>query len=162
NEPPQTRGEVVLRTGSDGVVDIQSERAGTGTPLSEIHDGNIAHLMLPGGLNFLMFGTLRSDTSDAEVASTAATLLTGPASNFGQFQEPIDLSSARQAEIDAEIPLSIIIDLILPFGPFHRPATPAAAGSYTFMFTPDPNEPLDGTANWFAEVFGPEGVTTAG
>jgi hypothetical protein len=30
------------------------------------------------------------------------------------------------------------------------------------MFTPDPSEPLDGTANWYAEVFGPNGVTTAG
>ena len=30
------------------------------------------------------------------------------------------------------------------------------------MFTPDPGEPLDGIANWYAEVFGPDGVTNAG
>ena len=34
--------------------------------------------------------------------------------------------------------------------------------SYTFAFTPDPGEPLDGDANWYAEVFGPNGVSTEG
>ena len=164
HEPPQTRGEVVLRTASDGVVDIQSQRAGTGTPLTQIEDADIAHLMLPGGLNFLAFGTLRSDTSDSQVASTAATLLTGSVSEFGAFNSPIDLSPARKAEIDAEVPFWGIFDLINPLpSRAPRPARlPHEVNSYGFMFTPDPSEPLDGTANWYAEVFGPVGVTTAG
>ena len=159
---PTTRGEVVLDNGSDGVVDIQSEKGGRGTPLSEIQGVDIAHLMLPGGLNFPAFGTLRSDTTDGYVGSQVATLLTGSANEFGLFQSPVPLSLPRKAEIDAEIPYPVIIDLIIP-GPLHRPAIPSVgANSYTFMFTPDPNEPLDGTANWYAEVFSPEGVTTAG
>src|SRR5207253_7942748 len=148
-------------TGSDGVVDIQSEKAGMGTPVTEIQGVNICHFNL-GLFTDFVFGTANFDTGDAQVASIAATLLTGPASDFGVFQPPIDLSSARKAEIDAEIPFTVIHYLIQPLGPFQRLARPHGVSSYTFMFTPDPSEPLDGTANWYAEVFSPEGATTAG
>ena len=169
HDPLHTRGEVVLRNGSDGVVDIQSQKARQGTRTSEIVGVDICHAPLPppgtvGDIaTFVAFGTTRSDTNDArQVASVAARLLTGSADNFGAFLSPDNLSPGRQAEIDAEIPSSSTRDLIR--GTFHRPAAlPGGPSSYTFTFTPDPSEPLlDGTADWFAEVFSPEGVTTAG
>lgn len=164
HDPLHTRGEVVLRNGSDGVVDIQSQKAREGTPTTEIPVGvDICHAPVPGfGLTYLAFGTSRSDTNDAQVASEAARLLTGSADKFGAFLSPDNLSPGRQAEIDAEIPYSSTIDSIEPT--FHRPAAlPGGPSSYTFTFTPDPSEPLlDGSADWFAEVFSPEGVTTAG
>jgi len=163
-QPPFTRGEIVLQTGSDGVVDIQSERAGPGTPVSDIQGFNIAHLMLPGGAGIEndVFGAETSETTDGfSVGFKAATLLTGSRSDFGSFQNPTTLSAARKQQIIDEIPLSRRIDLINP-GPFQRQAMPSGGMSYAFSFTPDPSEPLDGTANWHAEVFGPDGVTTAG
>jgi pimeloyl-ACP methyl ester carboxylesterase len=159
-----TRGEVVLSNGSDGVVDIQSQRAGAGTPVSEM-TFNICHALPPAGAGsgvagLVFFGTSSAETTEPIVGSRVADLLTLPVSNFGAFQLPVNLSPNRKAEIDAEIPLFAVLDLIRPLGAA-RIATTGSV-SYPFMFTPDPSEPLDGTANWYAEVFGPNGVTAAG
>ena len=171
HDPLETRGQVVLGA-SDGVVDLDSQKAGAGTPVTQITDADICHFRLCLGpctlfdLTSYFFGTSNSDTSDAEVASNAAMLLTEADNIFCPnsscaFQSPVDLSSDRQVQIDIEIPFTLIEDLTQP-GPFHRSAKPSGTSSYTFMFTPDPNEPLDGTANWYAEVFSPDGVTTTG
>jgi pimeloyl-ACP methyl ester carboxylesterase len=160
HEIGKTRGEVVLRDGSDGVVDIQSQGAGIGTRIT--HMGfDICHA-LPGNAagGAVLFGTPLSETIEAQVGATAATLLTGPISHFGAFLLPTNLDDDRRAEIDAEIPFLAIIDLIRPFGA--QGIAPSGSVSYTFAFTPDVAEPLDGNANWYAEAFGPNGVSPEG
>jgi pimeloyl-ACP methyl ester carboxylesterase len=159
-----TRGEIVLKNGSDGVVDIQSQEAGTGTPVSQM-EINICHALPPAGAlsgaaGLAFFGTSSAETTEPSVGSRAADLLTLPVSLFGAFQLPVNLSDTRKAEIDAEVPFSAILDLIRSLGA--RGIASTGSVSYTFAFTPDPAEPLDGVATWYAEVFGPNGVSLDG
>src|SRR2546430_17163622 len=75
-----------------GIVDIRSERAGAGTQVTEMGI-DISHFLLPGPLNFALFWTTTSETTDAQVGSTVASLLTGSAINFRSEEHTSELQS---------------------------------------------------------------------
>ena len=90
----ESRGQVILPEGSDGVVDVPSQRGGMGTRYTIMPSSiNIAHADLG-----LLFGVAagESQTTDPRVADRVMQLLNGPANGFGAFQLPTLLSAADE------------------------------------------------------------------
>jgi hypothetical protein len=127
---------------------------------------DICHALTPSPILWGV-GPGEGETSEPQVAVTAANLLTGPASNFDRFHPPTPLNEADKATIEGEVPVSAIFDIISSTIPFRNRAQAsgrylASLNSYSFALNPDPSEPIEGSPNWFVEVFGPNGVITDG
>lgn len=152
------RRAVLLPFGSDGVVDLESQGGGAGTHGTTILGENISH-----SEPLWFFGGTDWDTHSATVASRVNDLLEGPASNFGRFINPVNLSADRKSEIDQNVPLSIFTDLIFSsVAPQSiRPQSIALAGTtntYNFQMQTLPGDAAQGSFNWTAEVLS-EGLT---
>lgn len=144
------RGPVLLPRGSDGVVDFDSIGGGPGNALTDILSPDIAH----SGPEWL-FGVAPDSTATAnpDVATSVIEHLDNPSSLFGEFRAP-DLLSAepeRQKQINRLIASVVVSDLIA-----------VASPSTLFRLNPLPSEPPVGPVSWFAEVFGPSGLSTQG
>jgi hypothetical protein len=155
------RGNVVLPRGSDGVVDLDSQEGGTGSKTSLL--GFDRSHSTPEEL----FGVDadRTETRDSFVADRVVSLLDGPASNFGPFMLPTLLDANRKTEIDFEVPQGILLDIVSSLIPdlTAKQATALAAFvNYSFRVSPPGSEPVAGAIGWYAEVYGSNGVTTAG
>ena len=151
-----SRGQFVLPSGSDGVVDFDSQGAGNSGPgsiISYLDNYNIVHAdSFP-----LLFGVLpgHSETTYAPVADEVVSLLNGPTNEFGQFKVPPILPHDLQVSIDSVVPTIESANIIaLIAGTFDL--------SYHFQLSPLPSKPAQGAISWFTEAFTTNGVSTDG
>jgi sulfatase modifying factor 1 len=151
----QTRGQILLPEGSDGVVDYESQLGGAGTPSASIDIGrvDIAHADDPD-----LFATApgMSQTKAPDVASVVIARLDGAASAFGPFNLPSQLSAAQRKTIDSLAVTVTHADIVS--------AAPGPLSGKTFYYniTPPTGFPISGTINWFAQVYGTNGLSTNG
>ena len=167
--------------GSDGVVDVASQQAGllaNGQNICSVFIGhNVSHayvppIALPNRLvEFFGTSSEQSDTSDPDVATTVANLLSEPdgtkgAGPFGAFKLPALLTSNDQAAIDAVSPSVNFLGLFQPSNANtairKAIALPDAIAVYSYTLVPDASEPLQGTVSYYAEVYAPGGITSSG
>jgi pimeloyl-ACP methyl ester carboxylesterase len=154
-----TRGEAVLPRGSDGIVDFDSQVAGNQgrmnvTPLLGF---DITHA---DAFGFLFgVGAGESETTDSRVASVVRNLLDGSDSDFGPFILPTRLYDSRPID---RVLVPIAVDAIRRQQPFQLSAGVSATSTHKLIFEPLDSEPIEGSVHWFAEVFGPEGISADG
>jgi hypothetical protein len=151
----QSRGQVIIPDGSDGVVDYDSEGAGSGTPRTQITDNNIAHADVSA-----LFGVPagQSQTTYPEVADTVGSLLNGPTARFGSFILPSQLSSATEQNYLNTLSLGTLVMNIINLLPM--PAISTTNINYSLQ-VPNSN-PIAGSVSWYAQVFGTNGISTTG
>jgi pimeloyl-ACP methyl ester carboxylesterase len=151
----QTRGQVLLPEGSDGIVDYESQLGGAGTPSASIDIGrvDIAHADEPD-----LFATApgMSQTKAPDVASVVIARLDGPASAFGAFMLPSQLPVTQRNAIDALVPTVTHADIVAP-GP-----APLSGKTFYYNITAPIGLPIGGTVNWYAQVYGTNGLSTNG
>lgn len=157
--PP--RRAIVIPSGSDGVVNFDSQKGGTGTLFTELPT-DIAHAPAPSPLaTTYLFGLSSPDdtqTRSRAVSEKAMQLLDGSPSEFNKFVVPSFLSDARKADVDSFVPKSIAEDLLNPTtAPFAIQTSPV-----NIQLTALAGEPIDGEVVWNAEVFGTNGVSSSG
>jgi pimeloyl-ACP methyl ester carboxylesterase len=151
----QSRGQVILPDGSDGVVEYDSEGGGTGTARTQITDNNIAHAdFVP------LFGVPagQSQTTYPEVADTVGGLLNASASRFGPFKLPSQLSSATEQTYENTLILGTAVMNLINLLPV--PHIPSTNVNYSLQVAT--NLPNAGPINWFAQVLGTNGLSTNG
>ncbi|HTB85921.1 MAG TPA: Ig-like domain-containing protein [Candidatus Sulfotelmatobacter sp.] len=168
-------GAVVLPNGSDGVVDFEGQCGGVGTTNRYISSPDIAHAdstSLNG--NFELFGVppQQSDTTYPLVAQNVIALLDGPASFFGPFKIPQLLSSQRESEIDDVVPVvsaAGVIDAglasLVVIKAKQKPVPKDQTGgitNFTYSLQLPENVAGSGHTTWFAQVFGPNGISPDG
>ena len=151
-----TRGGQLLPNGSDGVVNVESQRGGPQTDFAsfEIGFNDISHFDMPS-----VFGNFAgmSQTQFSDVASYAIERLDGPANGFGSFGPlPAKLPAAQQAMIDELAEKFQSADIITPV------QTVPSSRNYRFTITSPTNGPGSGAVNWFARIFGVDGIYTDG
>jgi len=165
--PPFANPDNADGGGSDGVVDVVSQQGGTGNGsiLTFYTSEDVAHADV-GYLFAVPSG--QSDTSYPAMATTVSDLLNGNGNGiFGSFTLPVLLNANAQTAIDDVSPqlstLGLIVQNAITDISVHKAtATTATTTSYSFTLTPDSSEPLQGTVNWYAEVYAPGGVTSNG
>ncbi len=148
----KTRGEILIPSGSDGLVDFAgaSGRAGTKTsyPFS-----NVSHSSPE-----LLFGVPANytQTAYASVGAQVTYLLNGPDSNFGPFILPDPISKETFSAYNQIIPTvrTIANAITRTFAP-QIPST-----NINFALVVPPGLPLEGAVNWQALVYGTNGITT--
>ena len=149
--------------GSDGVVDWDSQVARPVNSAQFSYVNLVAHAP-PESL--FSVPTDSVDMRSAGVADEVNQLLGGAMAFFGSFSNPTSLPGSRQAEIDLLVPQNIFAYMVSrpPAGqaPRHKSvASMSVTNSYPFTLQPLVNEPLQGIVNWFAEVFGANGVVSS-
>ena len=164
----QRPGLVVAPNGADGVVDVDSQEAGSehksATPATE----NIIHADIPYLLDEV------ADTESTTVAQLVKTLLNGPAAEFGPVTIPGSLKStmnlraagiALLAQAIKDNQTGVAAACFLPATPFasaQKQVQGAALGpgDQTLQFTLQPpgGETPNGTVEWTAVVYGPAGA----
>jgi hypothetical protein len=159
----QTRRQILLPLGSDGVVNVDSQTAGN-PPSSVIPSDDISHAP-----PFRLFGVAQdeSQTHSHQLAIETEGLLNGSASNFGMFSLPGPTTVPSKADVDsiaASLSVSdiVISQIALGASQSRLPAVPSGTTSYRFGITPNPHDPVSGEINWFVENRTTNGVTTVG
>jgi hypothetical protein len=168
-----SRGSVVLPFGSDGVVDLKSQFAGGGTPTTNVSANlgvDIAHASGPGGLlRFLSYQLFRVgdgvyDTQYSGVAQRVLELLSGDGTDFAPFVRT-PLPANLQSEIDSVVPGIRLVDGLIQKTSSSNNTPPATSDNtsvFTYHLQAAAGSPIVDTPSWFAEVYGPDGVTTSG
>lgn len=161
-----SRGHIVLPNGSDGVVDRASELAGLGgLTHSTAISGNISHSGPAASLLFAVNSDADTDTASGVVAAKVIELLTDAVSSFGSFVlEP--LPPGLKAQIDAVAQVRSQDHLIAPdasvMSRVPGSGVPNAASTYNFALNPIAGQEPASAPAWYAEVYGPAGVTSNG
>lgn len=143
---------------SDGVVDIRSQAVDYRTKGSLFDGADVAHAPVAN-----LFGTVNGETGYGPVATRASGLLDGDATEFGPFALPNAASMVWKDRIDSFI--EFLGEAIIDDANLFRVAArgPKDVESYTYQLSPSPTAgSVYGGVNWFAEVFGPAGITTDG
>ena len=165
----RTGEEIVHPYGSDGVVDMVSQAAG-GTRGSLFENEEVCHAPKAiGGIE--LFGTPFGETTAGFMGLYVRLLLDGDGSDFGNFHLPAPAPEYWKEEIDqyvlsatAQIKLDEL-SIILPETHTARKIKVSFSslqtlndlyGSMVYAASDDTE------VHWFAEVFGPKGVTTEG
>ena len=161
----KTGEEIVHPYGSDGVVDMVSQMAG-GTSGSLYSAAQVCHSPVGD-----LFGTPYGETFSDFMGVYARQLLDGSASNFGSFKMPAAASTSWKAEIDRFVDYNANAELIQDVVKLTKTVM---SDPYTYRKLYMTLEPYFGRDksvyaasdgidyNWFAEVYGPDGVTTVG
>ena len=148
-----TRGNILIPKGSDGVVDLvsQGEEAGT----QDSYDFElIAHAI--GGWLFRV-GPNDTETASASVGYDVAALLKGPVSRFGPFVLPQIISQADKDKYNAIIPsIQTMFGLIQAIVPLD------GSTNINYVFDAPTNLPPGGPINWEAVVYSTNGISTNG
>lgn len=152
----QTIGQQLLPTGSDGVVDLESQAGGGGTRVWPIYSPDLAHANGPTLLGKTLFGVPEGqiETEFPFVAGKVIGLLDGLATDFGPFIVPTLRTDA--AAVDRLVSDALIVHFIEPT------VGPLTTTVFNFTISPPPSLPVLGPATWFAEIFGTNGVSTEG
>ena len=161
-------GLVVAPRGSDGVVDLDSQKAGGGSNHTSVITGvDISHI---------------ADTDSSTVAQRANALLGGSASEFGPVSIPASLAADRSSQALQIASLALAIKngqssvSASCYAPNLAPQVAMAASlaigapsvasvaDQTLQFTlhPPVGESVNGKVEWSAVVYGPTGVTATG
>jgi DNA-binding beta-propeller fold protein YncE len=185
-----TRGSIVMPAGSDGIVDLAGQVGGVGTARTNFSNGflsDVAHADF-AALNFLPFGVPagQSQTTYSPLAQFVVQFLAGSANSFGSFYLPLMGSDELRGLIDANAPQLTSADMIailssLPYqasplssqtvfplggvkGPQPTGPMPMDLTNSCFIFgiQPAPGQPVGGSVNWFAQVYGTNGVSMYG
>jgi pimeloyl-ACP methyl ester carboxylesterase len=156
-----TGGELLLPNGSDGVVDFASQGGGANTPGTRIDSSiSISHADITkfgGAIQIFGVPPGHSQTTDSRVAQVVTNLLDGNDSAFGSFQLSTLLSPAQKTLADSIVPQLIMWDIIVALA---SPNIPTTGYSYALQLPVD--VPAGGTAEWFVQVFGTNGISTDG
>jgi hypothetical protein len=156
--------QIVLPLGSDGVVDLASQLAGGATHASTFP--NVAHAAVGNRLVDL-FGTPNGQTEYAPLAAGVRDLLDGSDAPFGAFEVPAPADIAWKNRIDAFVRekqnfgLALTGDILRLIPGFRSPRGGGTIAKYTI----DPaavGEAPGAPPDWYAEVFGPHGISTEG
>ena len=165
----QSAGQAFLPKGYDGIVDFDSQGGGPGTHVTTITNSpskpvNIAHAAVTFGLPALpdiyqLFGVYADEgqTTDPVVASEVLRLVDADASEFGPFVLPNPLTDAQKTLVDSAVPKPNLLDTIVSL------LSPQDLSSnYYYAFQVPTNLPSNGSVSWFAQVFGPGGISSDG
>jgi pimeloyl-ACP methyl ester carboxylesterase len=160
----ESRGQVIIPNGSDGVVDYVSEGGGSGTIVTQITDNNIAHADLPNlevyGLNLSFFGVPagQSQTTYAEVGTTVGQLLNGSDERFSSFILPLGLTSTDEQKYSDSLALGVFVGNLISF----LPSPLDESTNISLALQAPQNLSNAGPINWFAQTFGTNGYSTNG
>ena len=149
----ESRGQVILPNGSDGVVDYDSEGGGTGTQKTQITGKDIAHV----DFSFL-FGAASGQTTDTEAADTIGLLLNGQPNRFGAFYLPARRSVAEEQRYAQALILGIVVRNLINL----LPSPLDISTNVNFQLQIPADLPNAGPINWYAQVFGTNGLSTNG
>jgi len=161
----QSVGQLFLVRGYDSIVDFDSQGGGAGTPVttmpnSAAQPANIAHAALTYVADIAQPFGVSSDhgqTSDVTVAGEVWQLLNGPANDFGPFVLPSPLPSVTRDLIDSLAPKPTIAGTIVGLIHFNIPST-----NYYYGLQTTPTLATNAPVSWFVQVFGTNGVSSAG
>ena len=134
-------------------MNFESQLGGLGTLSGFIDSPDIAHADFPD-----IFGVPpnMSQTTASGVASRIIQLFDGPASAFGPMYLPAVLGPSEKETIDSLVPSVVSSDITAPaIGPLN-------AQTFYYQLTPPSSFPINGTVNWYAQLFGTNGITTQG
>lgn len=151
--------------GSDGAVDLTSQRGGPGSVSQVFASKNIAHADIP-----FLFGVppLNSDTSNPELAFYVGDLLArrddehrfGPFIMHEQFDPSVD---SAKAELDGVTPsLKASGEINETTNGLSGQSESAGWTIHTYSLSIDSQDPLQDQVTWYAEVYGPGGVASDG
>ena len=158
-----SRGHYILPLGSDGVVDFGSETAGQTDPsYVETITGNICHAKPISVFAVCNSCLTDSETASEIVASRARFLLDDAQANFGSVVVPQPLSIEQKQLIDSYLPSSGYVYDLISIAPTFRNSPAANGMTYQFRVNANPSQPMADAPVWFAEVYGPNGVTMDG
>ena len=166
-----SRHDLVFPEGSDGLVDFQSMTTGLDEDsIKEIpyatyidSESGIVH-----DEPIKMFGTDTRQLSSIEIAKLITNLLKDPEGKFGTYKAATRLSKMEWEaiyEAGRNVPVSRVIDLIAVSTesdqlPENQTDVEGVVVSYRTEVATE--YPVAGEVYWFAEFFGPDGVTTEG
>jgi pimeloyl-ACP methyl ester carboxylesterase len=161
-----TIGNVVLPSGSDGVVDLESQgalRKGSLTNICQMLNGSIVHFK-----SDFLYGDTPSETESQNVALQVIDLLNGPDTAFGRFYAPDSLTADDKRDIIAAAAgwkyLFVPLGLMLPPKSTLYSTKMSSQDSSVFSVKAD-FDPATLSTNgpiWNVNVYGPKGVTTEG
>lgn len=160
----KSAGQLLLKRGSDGVVDFDSQGGGPGTQVTTFTNStsapvDLAHAnVAPLNGNLQVFGVPpgHSQTTDSRIAHTVAQLLNGPTNEFGPFQLPGVLSYQQMLLIDSLIPQVSNADIIL------QAVHPLDSTDFFYVMQLPPSVPGGGLVSWSIEGFGTNGLSLEG
>lgn len=154
----ESRGQVIIPDGSDGVVDYLSQGGGWLTPLTPV-GMDIAHADMG-----LLFGVPagQSQTTSAEVADTAASLLEGPENRFGPFRLPSLLTNGDRQRFEASLVLGQITGTVIKNLIRLLPGPKDLSTNVLVTLDIPPELPVAGPVSWHYQVFGPGGLSITG
>jgi hypothetical protein len=163
----KTGQQIVLPDGSDTIVDMASQRVNAATPGSLFDSADVAHAPVRA-LGLDQFGTPNGETTYVPLGRYAANLLDGAyvaggPGSFGSFLLPSAASPIWRDEIDSFV--QYLKNNSYDDPNLIRPYPVSSQQSLLFRYVLKPSvsgDPIAGNVNWFAEAFGPYGVTTDG
>ena len=162
-----SRGSIVIPSGSDGVVDFVSEFAGIaqGDTKTIVQGTDISH---SGPWPHWLFGVPDDDhiaTRSDIVGSDVADLFNGSETKFDSFvSQPVNPS--LETQIDAIVPEvnpngpAIFLIFSRKSNPLKNPSSTVAV--YDCGISPAANQEPALPPNWSVQVFGPDGITQDG